>query len=158
MAWRRPGGKPLSEPMMVSLLTHICVTRPQWVKFHPLWKAINPLVALGELASFTNICLSEAIFTISSSLNTIKMHTSLHFLLVGHISLSGRILLTPCLKSYLGSRFFPVTHSEFVMSPCWVLDWSNNEIGEDSHSLCKYLLNFFQICFHAITNTRTLSP
>ena len=31
MAWRRPGAKPLSEPMMVSLLTHICVTRPQWV-------------------------------------------------------------------------------------------------------------------------------
>ena len=25
MAWRRPGDKPLSEPMMVSLLTHICV-------------------------------------------------------------------------------------------------------------------------------------
>ena len=32
MAWRRPGDKPLSEPMMVSLATHICVTRPQWVK------------------------------------------------------------------------------------------------------------------------------
>ena len=31
MAWRRPGDKPLSEPMMVSILTHICVTRPQWV-------------------------------------------------------------------------------------------------------------------------------
>ena len=31
MAWRRPGDKPSSEPMMVSLLTHICVTRPQWV-------------------------------------------------------------------------------------------------------------------------------
>ena len=31
MAWRRPGDKPLSNPMMVSLLTHICVTRPQWV-------------------------------------------------------------------------------------------------------------------------------
>ena len=31
MAWRRPGDKPLSEPMMVSLLTHICVNRPQWV-------------------------------------------------------------------------------------------------------------------------------
>ena len=30
MAWRRPGDKPLSEPMMVSLPTHICVTRPQW--------------------------------------------------------------------------------------------------------------------------------
>ena len=32
MAWRRRGGKPLSEPLMVSLLTHICVTRPQCVK------------------------------------------------------------------------------------------------------------------------------
>ena len=32
MAWRRWGDKPLSEPMMVSLPTHICVTRPQWVK------------------------------------------------------------------------------------------------------------------------------
>ena len=31
MAWRRPGDKPLSEPMMVNLLMHIYVTRPQWV-------------------------------------------------------------------------------------------------------------------------------
>ena len=31
MAWRRPGDKPLSEPMLVRSLTHICVTRPQWV-------------------------------------------------------------------------------------------------------------------------------
>ena len=31
MAWRPPGYKPLSEPRMVSLLTHICITRPQWV-------------------------------------------------------------------------------------------------------------------------------
>ena len=33
MAWRRPGDKPLSESMMVSLPTHICVTWPQRVKF-----------------------------------------------------------------------------------------------------------------------------
>ena len=32
MAWRRSGDKPLSESMMVSLPTHICVARPQWVK------------------------------------------------------------------------------------------------------------------------------
>ena len=32
MAWSRPGDKTLSEPMMVSLLMHICITRPQWVK------------------------------------------------------------------------------------------------------------------------------
>ena len=32
MAWRRPGDKPLSEPVMVSLMIHWCVTRPQWFK------------------------------------------------------------------------------------------------------------------------------
>ena len=30
--WRRSGDKPLSEPMMARLPTHLCVTRPQWVK------------------------------------------------------------------------------------------------------------------------------
>ena len=37
MAWRPPGDKPLSEPMMVSLLTHIYVTRPQWVNALTEW-------------------------------------------------------------------------------------------------------------------------
>ena len=40
MAWRWPGDKPLSEPMLVSLLTHICVTRPQWVKLESWWAQI----------------------------------------------------------------------------------------------------------------------
>ena len=31
MAWRRPGDKPFSEPMLVRIPTHICVTRPQRV-------------------------------------------------------------------------------------------------------------------------------
>ena len=29
MAWRRSGDGPLTEPVMVSLMTHICATRPQ---------------------------------------------------------------------------------------------------------------------------------
>ena len=40
MAWRRPGGKPLPELMMVRL--DICVTRPQWV---------NPLPAITDILS-----------------------------------------------------------------------------------------------------------
>ena len=54
MAWRRPGDKPLSEPMMVRLLTDICVTRPQWVKYK--WMFIisvrEPGVQYGQ-AEFT---------------------------------------------------------------------------------------------------------
>ena len=38
MAWRRPGDKPLSEPMLVSLPTHIWVARPQWVNV--IWTTI----------------------------------------------------------------------------------------------------------------------
>ena len=34
MVWRRPGDKPLSEPILVSLPAHICVTRPQWLTMH----------------------------------------------------------------------------------------------------------------------------
>ena len=45
MAWRQPGDTPLSEPMMVRLLRHICVTRPQWVKVITLpWTVDKPLL------------------------------------------------------------------------------------------------------------------
>ena len=38
MAWRQPGDKPLSESMVLSLLTHICVARPQWLNIIiPIW-------------------------------------------------------------------------------------------------------------------------
>ena len=36
MAWCRPGDKPLSELMLVILLTLICVSRPQWVNLSKL--------------------------------------------------------------------------------------------------------------------------
>ena len=38
MAWRWPGAKPLSEPMMASLWTHTCITQPQWVN---TWRLIS---------------------------------------------------------------------------------------------------------------------
>ena len=46
MAWCHPGDKPSSEPMMASLLTHICVTRPQWVNRFGIW---NSNLLLGVL-------------------------------------------------------------------------------------------------------------
>ena len=45
MAWCRPCDKSLSEAMMVSLLTHICVAQPQWVKPSAIhyweWQKVN---------------------------------------------------------------------------------------------------------------------
>ena len=45
MAYRRSGDKPLSEPMMVSLLMHICITQPQWVN----WTNVDQTLDLNEL-------------------------------------------------------------------------------------------------------------
>ena len=58
MAWRRSGDKPLSEAMVFSLLTHICVTRPQWVNYMFLfeWLLIHVLNSmLDRPVSFSNI-------------------------------------------------------------------------------------------------------
>ena len=59
MAWQCPGDKPLSEPMVVSLPTHICVTQPQWVKStthcrQSLQATCGPLTHWGRV---THICV-----------------------------------------------------------------------------------------------------
>ena len=41
LAWCRSGDKPLSEAMMVSLLTHICVIRPQWGNG---WRSLSGII------------------------------------------------------------------------------------------------------------------
>ena len=75
MAWRRPGDKPLSEPMMVSLLTHICVNRPQrvntkqpgyvffvWKYFTwktPLWIQSTKMASALEMATCNIFSLTQ---------------------------------------------------------------------------------------------------
>ena len=53
MDWRRPGDKPLSEPMMVSSPTHLYVTWPRWVKYdgiafmnstHQVWRWVSTIL------------------------------------------------------------------------------------------------------------------
>ena len=52
MAWRRPGDKPLSEPMVVCLPTHICVTRPQWVNVQSKARSGYSLQLMGNVTDF----------------------------------------------------------------------------------------------------------
>ena len=54
MAWRRPSDKPLCETMLVSLLTHICVTRPQWVNE-------ATLIGVSEKASYRTTITQQSI-------------------------------------------------------------------------------------------------
>ena len=48
MAWRWPSTKPESEPMMVNTMTHICVTRPQWIK-HQIYIINISSFCLGDI-------------------------------------------------------------------------------------------------------------
>ena len=63
MVWRRSGDKPLSESMLVSLLTHICVTRPQWVKkcIQGLREIIKSVISWWHF-SITWICLAILLY------------------------------------------------------------------------------------------------
>ena len=70
MAWRRPGDKPLSEPMMFSLPTQICVTRSQWVKnqetgirFIGVWGVVCTVTCKGVVFWW---CLGNTIMNVST--------------------------------------------------------------------------------------------
>ena len=55
MAWRRPGDKSLSEPMLVSLPTHICVTRPQWVNKNSCFFVVNISISARTAGKFLSV-------------------------------------------------------------------------------------------------------
>ena len=56
MAWRLPGDKPLSEEMMVSLRTQICVTRPQWVNTYMIDSLLDD-DSLGHVQNIFCVCV-----------------------------------------------------------------------------------------------------
>ena len=68
MAWRRPGDKPLPEPMMVSLPTHICVTRPQWVNFN------------GSLLNSVEVRAWRSNYILNKTIVWLIIHALLHLL------------------------------------------------------------------------------
>ena len=63
MAWRRSGDKPLSEPMMVSLLTHICITRPQWVNSSVDWLSVHSHYSITSGLAYCPACRTSLIAT-----------------------------------------------------------------------------------------------
>ena len=73
MACRRSWDKPLSQPMMVSLLTYRCVTRPQWLN------SIECDASIGYLIHLFNSPRDEYIrqCALSASIEIIAWHRGL---------------------------------------------------------------------------------
>ena len=99
MAWRQSGDKPLSEPMMVSLLTHLCVTRPQWVN-HLLVTLIQRMAWCHHVPMLTKVC--DAI-SCSHSIFPLFLHNQLwmlqwikHYLIARQYSLKKCFGMSVC--------------------------------------------------------------
>ena len=73
MTWRRPGDKTLSEPRMGSVLTHICVSRPQWVKhMHPCaWSVSKDTVHVLYVIINGSPCIRHFNFNITRCTTTL---------------------------------------------------------------------------------------
>ena len=60
IARQHPGDKPLSEPMMVKLMMHICITRPQWVnKDYENSRQMTMICSVGYLTRNHHITINE---------------------------------------------------------------------------------------------------
>ena len=121
MAWRRPGDKPLSEPMMLNSLTHICVTRPQ------CWA--SSLTHMGSRSRSTYNPDRD------DPLRTPPGHKCIHTFM------SNCVLLETTLSSFCPLRY--ITESNI----CNTLYWSTYKKGTNMvnlHTLLMNLLIFFQ--------------
>ena len=59
MAWRLPCYRPLSDPVMGSLWTHVCVTRSQWVKPPDHQNSLEPCVLLDVIQADSRLAPSQ---------------------------------------------------------------------------------------------------
>ena len=72
MAWRLPGNKLLSEPMMVNLPMHRCVTWPQWVKivcFRCLYHCLDAFIIVFMSRSLS-LCLYHCLYIAAPAYKT----------------------------------------------------------------------------------------
>ena len=169
MAWRRPGDKRLSEPMMVILLTHICFTLLQWVNmcfmischtngwaFVINWRRLLPHVAITPQASFSycnGYCGSNFKQQNSQQMvmrNFLDAQTSAAVLLCHYVLWNIRTYLLCCIFSAICRTTMALkpeirsNRRQGSVSPMqsvrWMMmTWRRREQGISTHYL-KYIL------------------
>ena len=131
MAWRRSGDKPLSGPMMVSLRTHICVTRPQWVnqtgrKSHFLYQKSNLLVA-SKLCTCHDRCPAVAF-------------TLIHRDLIGENTFTTKKVTAPKLPVKMVNEASAWCHGIGML--CTFPLWEKSTFGQWIHSQGPVMWSF----------------
>ena len=104
MAWRRPDDKPLFEPILVSLLTHISVTRPQWAnRISKNLCTLFPVSPNGRYNHFSSVSCVWLSNRTHSVVLSIVLHIDFHCyclqIIAGHAVLDcNPTLVIPLLK------------------------------------------------------------
>ena len=96
MAWRRPSDKLLSEPMMVSLMTHICVTRPQRVKCISQ-KIINCIACVNDKKFTPRFRYTTLVECVASTLYILKLVCCYRY--------NNRLILCFVMKEPISNRY-----------------------------------------------------
>ena len=162
MAWRRSGDKPLSEPMMVNLLMHICVTRPQWVNMCVLLITIRGLSHYQFFmwnSNFMEIFISydsNPIYQIASNIYTRHDSITCH----GRCEIFRWFL---CLNYDEGKMKFPLNlkyngiqnKSWASWRPCFIHHWWFHSLKTETvyQSPCRKKLSCFTMIFPLVVSS-----
>ena len=146
MAWRRPGDKPLSEPMLVNSLTHICVTRPQWIK---IWNLDTTLCCCNRIKHiWTGVYMSCYVFEqIFALLRTMQVPTILLCLALRYCGLENWFLRIRVSHLPTIIKVVPVTNCEISwlrVNQSWRIwvNWTTLNHQNTSLYLCEYFLGY----------------
>ena len=93
MAWRRPGDKPLSEPMMVCPPTHTSATRPQWVQHHSYDSIVFSVTVTTQWSQYIPISHKPFNLRYQSEWNVLPNQaktSSSNYLLTAHVFYTRR--------------------------------------------------------------------
>ena len=132
MAWCRPDDKPSSGPMMVRLPTHICVTRPQWVKdiIRSCYLHNHGIPYTGKTASLYWIGPQNLVIAFSGL-------SDVHRLI---LSINGQFVLK--FLSYIASHLLSLIkqyYSKWTTKPSWNIEvpWWNHDFPDSGGRLNK---------------------
>ena len=133
MVWCRPGDKPLSEPMIVILLTRICVTRPRWVNafgfhsFRLIWFCFikyrcGLLWVKGRYGDISVLC------SILTALATWFWWLETHvFLIISTVATAGMVLKHQVISiNIYGKIVIALNYVHTMYYICYEKTWDNN--------------------------------
>ena len=143
MPWHRPGDKSVSEPLMVSLLKHICVTQPQWVKATIIKSHLVNSITVTNVKLCVQTQLSSGIIS-----ESVKLYVQTCHVLIVSIM---------CWYQQVMSDYFHIWHALCYTNKSGLSDSSYDNRGWHHRLRDKLLVFFLDVPLVGGLGTRTVT-